>query len=115
MGGVTYLFLTLIGFALIFVFTVERTLKLILKGSSTAQFELLRQIVKDAVSHVNQISLEQDMNSFRKKEVAIKVAEQLATSFCIDPSHIKNIPALIESLLWEEPQDLDLEDEEDDL
>jgi hypothetical protein len=77
------------------------------------RFELLRKITADAVAHVNQIALTEELGSTQKKDLAIGIAAKLATSFGIPENQQQPIAELIESVLWNE-EDLDSTDDDDD-
>ena len=82
---------------------------------SQKQFDLLRKVVEESVSYVNQMSLSRDMTSSEKKELAISTAKTLADTFGIPANKQSPICDLIESVLWAEDEpDTDTDDDFDD-
>jgi len=82
---------------------------------SQKQFDLLRKLVEEAVSYVNQTALLKDLSSIEKKDLAITAAENLANTFGIPKGRQGSICDLIESILWvEDAPDIDTDTDTDD-
>ena len=77
------------------------------------QVELLKKIVEDAVNHVHQISVSDEMDSKQKKLLAISVASNMATKLGIPKVQQELISDLIESILWKQEETDDVESDED--
>ena len=116
MNSIIYALLLIISIGLAAIPFLKKLLTSLGLDVSSKQFGLLKKIVADAVAYVNQMSLNEEMSSSQKKELAISIATNLATKFGIDATNFDVISDLIESVLWneEEPSDDD-EDDEDDI
>jgi hypothetical protein len=76
------------------------------------QVGLLKKVIEDSVDHVNQVSMNKDMESVEKKELAIKIATNMADKLGIPKKHHELAGDLIESILWKQ-EDSEIENEED--
>jgi mannosyltransferase OCH1-like enzyme len=77
------------------------------------QFELLRKLVEEAVSYVNQMSLIEEMSPEEKKKLAIKTAGALANTFGLPEDRQSAINDLIESVLWKTEEEAPSDDADD--
>jgi hypothetical protein len=116
MNSIIYVVLILISITLTALPILKKILSSLGLDINGKEFDLLRKIVEDAVAHVNQMALNEEITSSQKKEMAIRVATKLAERFGIDASRFDVISDLIESILWheEEPTDDDDDDDDDD-
>jgi len=114
MNTLTYIILLLIAIAAGLSPIFKKIFDQLHLGVRHKQFDLLRKLVEDAVSHVNQIALVEEMPSSKKKELAISIATSLADNFGIPQDKQKSIDNLIESILWSDDSSEDEEDNEFD-
>lgn len=101
----------LVGLAPLF----KKVIDLLGTSISHKQFDLLRKLVEEAVSYANQTSLDKEISSEEKKELAMSTAQALADTFEIPKDKQLSINSLIESVLWteEEPTTEDTDDFDD--
>ncbi len=116
MGSLLYTILITISIATALFAVISKILTNLSLDASQKQFDLLKKIVGNAVAHVNQISLNEDITSSQKKQLAIEIATDLASNFGINSAKLSVIATFIESILWDEDDSIiDDEDEEDEL
>ena len=67
-------------------------------------YDILKKSVEDAVNHVHQVSggKDTDMTGEQKKELAIKVAKDIATKVGVSADQQELVGNLIESVLWKQ-------------
>jgi hypothetical protein len=113
MNSIIYVIIIVISIILAAFPVLKKLLTSLGLDVSGKEFDLLRKIVEDAVAHVNQISLVEEMTSTQKKNLAVSTATNLASKFGIEGDKVDVISDLIESILWHE-DDEDDDDEDDD-